>query len=98
MAHLIVGLGNLGEEYQNTRHNTGHLAVEYLQNQPELKGAKLVALESLMNNSGKALLELLKAKSYKLKADSLIVVHDDLDLPLGHFKLSFNRGAGGYRG
>ncbi|MHB8651539.1 MAG: aminoacyl-tRNA hydrolase [Minisyncoccota bacterium] len=55
----------------------------------------LVAPETFMNNSGKALVTLVKSKK---QAEQLVVVYDDLDLPLGTLKISFDRGSGGHRG
>lgn len=113
---IIVGLGNPGSDYSETRHNAGRLALEYFAKKndfPDWKesnkyfslisegeiGKKPVLLllpETFMNNSGKAIAHL-KAKSYKLKAE-LIVLHDDIDLPLGKIKISFGRGSGGHKG
>lgn len=52
--------------------------------------------QTFMNESGKAVKTL--TKSYKLKAESLFVVHDDLDLPLGKIRISSGRGSAGHRG
>jgi len=57
----------------------------------------LVLPELFMNNSGKALKKLQTANR-KLKTDNMIVLHDDLDLPLGKFKIVFNRGPAGHKG
>lgn len=57
--------------------------------------AALLLPETFMNKSGSALKALVTSKK---KAHSLIVVHDDLDLPLGKLKISFNRNSGGHRG
>ncbi|MEK7081757.1 MAG: aminoacyl-tRNA hydrolase [Patescibacteria group bacterium] len=51
--------------------------------------------ETFMNKSGEAISKLIKSKK---AAEDLVVIHDDLDLPLGRFKISFNRGTGGHRG
>ncbi len=56
---------------------------------------ELILPEGFMNNSGKSLKPLITSVK---KAESLIVVHDDLDLPLGRLKITFNRGPGGHRG
>jgi PTH1 family peptidyl-tRNA hydrolase len=56
----------------------------------------LVKPQTFMNNSGKAIK--LLTKSFKLKAESLFVIHDDLDLPLGKMKISIGRGSGGHKG
>jgi hypothetical protein len=93
MKYVIVGLGNPGEEYVHTRHNAGHIIVAELAKRD--LNAKLVPLESMMNNSGTAVAVFVKNQK---EAEKLVVIHDDLDLPLGAIKLSFGRGAGGHRG
>lgn len=55
----------------------------------------LLEPETMMNNSGKSLLTLVKSKK---QAKQLVVIYDDLDLPLGKWKFSFNRGSGGHKG
>lgn len=92
--YIVVGLGNPGEEYARTRHNTGSLAVEFLR-EKGLEGVKLVTLDSYMNRSGAAVAKLVKSKK---AAEKLIVIYDDLDLPLGSMKISYNRSSGGHRG
>ncbi len=111
----IVGLGNPGEEYKGTRHNTGRMVVEdfakkhefpdwvfdkkinALKSEGKVKKEKVLLLlpETFMNNSGNAVMKVITSKK---KAANLIVVHDDLDLPLGKFKISFARGSGGHKG
>ncbi len=115
MAYIIVGLGNPGEEYVNTRHNVGRIVLETFAKKNDFspwdKSGKLNALvsegkigkekvqlvmpETFMNKSGASVSPLIKSAK---AAEKLIVVHDDLDLPLGRFKVSFNRGPGGHRG
>lgn len=111
----IVGLGNPGEEYELSRHNTGRIVLaEFIKAQkikePEFN-KKLNALiaegkikkekfqiimpETFMNNSGKSIKPLVTSKK---KAESLVVIHDDLDLPLGRFKISFGSGSAGHKG
>lgn len=115
MQYFIVGLGNPGEEYADTRHNAGRMVVEQFRKKndfPEWKrdaGLKaliakgafgkdkvtLVAPDNFMNVSGKSVAPLVKnAKD----AERTIVVYDDLDLPLGTMKISFNRSSGGHKG
>lgn len=93
----IVGLGNPGEEYEGTRHNTGKEAVEFFESKNKISPKKLSAIHSneFMNNSGKAVGKIIKSKK---AAQNLIVVHDDLDLPIGKIKISYNKGVGGHRG
>jgi len=92
--YIVVGLGNLGEEYKNTRHNTGRLAVEYLEKK-DISKIKIVHLDTFMNKSGSGVAKIVKSKK---AAEKLIVIYDDLDLPIGSMKISYNRGSGGHRG
>lgn len=92
---LVVGLGNPGKEYENTRHNTGRILVGILQQKLENKKIKFVTPDNFMNNSGKTVASLIKKKK-DLK--DLVVIHDDIDLPLGKIKISFNRSSGGHNG
>src|SRR3990167_6435348 len=108
---IIVGLGNPGAEYENTRHNTGRMILDMFRQKNDLpewqedkklkslisKKNKITLLlpETFMNKSGEAIAKIIKSKK---AAESLVVIHDDLDLPLGRFKISFNHGAGGHRG
>lgn len=92
--YTIVGLGNPGEEYAETRHNTGRLAVKEL-SKHEIEGVKLVHLETFMNKSGAGVAKVIKSKK---AAQKLVVIYDDLDLPLGSMKISYNRGSGGHKG
>lgn len=90
----IVGLGNPGTEYQGSRHNVGKDFIEHLG--PSLpKKVKILELDVYMNNSGGPIR---KAIPSKKAAEGLIVVHDELDLPLGSVKISFGSGAGGHKG
>ncbi|KKT28582.1 hypothetical protein A3G55_00830 [Candidatus Giovannonibacteria bacterium RIFCSPLOWO2_12_FULL_44_25] len=118
MIRLILGLGNPGKEYENTRHNAGRMAAEYFAKSREFsaKGGPafgwehdkksnalisknsrvIVALpETFMNKSGSAAVKLIKLKK-ELK--DLVVIHDDIDLPLGRFKISYGKSSGGHKG
>lgn len=115
MPYIIVGLGNPGEEYEGTRHNTGRIVLDYSREKfdfPEWeKIGKLNALvsegkigkekfmliepETFMNKSGASVKPVVTSAK---KAENLIVIHDDLDLPVGRMKMSFNRGSGGHKG
>ena len=102
---LVVGLGNPGEEYKNTRHNTGHIVlgmIEKKMGQNPGSRAKLTTgqvkflkPDTFMNNSGKAVAPLIKSKK---DLRDLVIIYDDIDLPLGKMKISFNRSSGGHNG
>lgn len=115
MQYIIVGLGNPGEEYKDTRHNAGRMVLEVFRKKydfPEWtldKSLKalvskgtfgkdkvlLVEPDNFMNVSGKSVAPLVKTAK---DAERTIVVYDDLDLPLGSMKISFNRSSGGHKG
>lgn len=92
---LVVGLGNPGKEYENTRHNTGRIIVGIISKKLEDSKIKFITPDTFMNNSGKAVAPLIKSKK-DLK--DLVVIYDDIDLPLGKMKISFNRSSGGHNG
>jgi PTH1 family peptidyl-tRNA hydrolase len=92
---LIVGLGNPGKKYQNTRHNIGFRVIDELE---FLDREKVVLLKpkTFMNLSGRAVKPLIA--KYKIPVANLWVVHDDIDLPLGRIKISKGRGSAGHKG
>jgi peptidyl-tRNA hydrolase, PTH1 family len=111
---IIIGLGNPGKKFEKTRHNVGFMAVDEFakkNNFPEFKLEKkfealisehiineekiiLAKPQTFMNESGKAVREILKNNS---SAD-LIIVHDDIDLPVGKIKMVKDRGSAGHKG
>jgi PTH1 family peptidyl-tRNA hydrolase len=112
---LIVGLGNPGKEYENTRHNVGFWVVqdlakkyhcslsskkkfEALMGETEIEGEKVfMALpQTYMNLSGRSVCALMNY--FKLSSSDLVVVHDELDLPVGKIKVVRQAGAAGHRG
>ena len=61
----------------------------------KVEGVKVIVPDTFMNHSGKAVTKAVKSKK---AAEKLIVIYDDLDLPLGTMKISYNRSSGGHRG
>ena len=94
MSWILVGLGNPDKEYEGTRHNVGKDFVEALAEKLPKK-AKVAQLNVYMNNSGGPIKKLIASKK---AAEQLVVVHDELDLPLGKVKISFGSSAGGHNG
>ncbi len=92
---LVVGLGNPGAEYEKTRHNTGRIIVGLVAPKLEDKKIKFLTPDNFMNNSGKAVAPLIKTKK---DLENLVVIYDDVDLPLGKIKISYNRSSGGHNG
>lgn len=91
--YIVVGLGNPGEEYAKTRHNTGRMAADFLAE--KIRGIKVLTPDTFMNKSGSFVVKHIKSKK---AAEKLIVIYDDLDLALGVMKISYNRSSGGHRG
>jgi len=92
---LVVGLGNPGAEYEKTRHNAGRILVGMIEKKLNNSKIKFLTPDTFMNNSGKAIAPLIKTKK-DLK--DLVIIYDDIDLPLGKIKISFNRSSGGHNG
>lgn len=91
--HIVVGLGNPGEEYARTRHNTGRMAADFVCEKVE--GVKVLTPDTYMNKTGSFVAKHVKSKK---AAEKLIVIYDDLDLPLGSMRISYDRGSGGHNG
>jgi PTH1 family peptidyl-tRNA hydrolase len=94
---LIVGLGNPGKKFAKTRHNTGHIFVSAYGKQLTANGKAVCRKTSVfVNNSGEEIKKL--TTDYRLPTTDLLIVHDDMDLPLGEFKLQSGRSAAGHKG
>lgn len=112
---LIVGLGNPGPEYEQTRHNAGFWLVDNLSNDLGRNLAReshfnafaakasiaeqevwLLEPQTFMNRSGQSVGAI--ARFYKIAADEILVVHDELDLPPGSAKLKKGGSSGGHNG
>lgn len=111
--YLIVGLGNPGDEYAKTRHNTGFMVLDALAKasntvfedkrygfvgETSLKGRKLILLKPItyMNLSGNAVRYWMNKENIAL--ERMLVVVDDLSLPLGALRLKANGSNGGHNG
>lgn len=94
MSWILVGLGNPDKEYEGTRHNIGKDFLASLKDKLPRK-AKVAELNVYMNSSGGPIKKLITSKK---AAEKLIVLHDELDLPLGRVKVSFGSSAGGHNG
>lgn len=112
---LIVGLGNPGRKYSQTKHNVGFMVVDkladkydlkfnekddYLISQGIIEGKEVALIKPLtyMNLSGRAVRKIANEKILENLPHSIIVIHDDLDLPLGKIKIKKNGSSGGHKG
>ncbi|MBR6739202.1 MAG: aminoacyl-tRNA hydrolase [Oscillospiraceae bacterium] len=111
---LIVCLGNYGKKYENTRHNIGFMAAEKLIAERNLRcnrlrfraltelidfgGSKVLLMmpQTYMNLSGEAVGE--AARFYKIPPERVVVIYDDVSLPLGKLRVRANGSAGGHNG
>jgi len=112
--YIIVGLGNPGKEYEKTRHNTGFMVIDKLSKKYKIDISKekhkaligtgtiegekvlLVKPQTFMNLSGESIQEIMNF--YKEDIDNLIVVFDDIDLPIGTIRIKQNGSAGTHNG
>jgi PTH1 family peptidyl-tRNA hydrolase len=111
---LIVGLGNPGKQFINTRHNVGFMVADCLADtldvkfdnekndalyaQTVIKGEKVIILkpQRFINLSGEVIAEFIKY--FKIDVNDMLVINDDLDLPVGSYKLKSNGSSGGHNG
>lgn len=93
---LVVGLGNPEAKYRNNRHNIGMAVVGELMSSGRVKDIVVKRSDKFMNDSGSCVLKNLKA--YNIQPEALYVIHDDLDIPLGSFKIQFGKGPKGHNG
>jgi PTH1 family peptidyl-tRNA hydrolase len=111
---LIVGLGNPGRAYTNNRHNIGFICLNHFARTHAVKFDRkqgrarigmgrvaenevvLAKPQTYVNLSGKSVSQLVKR--FKISLDDLVIIHDDLDLPLGKIRLSYSSSSGGHKG
>lgn len=109
---LVVGLGNPGETYKNTRHNVGFMAVNHFAGDGakwkkeknaltcamDIGGRRVILVQpqTFMNNSGDAVGPLMAY--YKIPLENVIVIHDDMDLAVGSVREKIGGGSAGHNG
>ena len=111
---LVVGLGNPGDQYENTRHNAGFQVIDALADRGNFpvqrlkfhaltntatvggQGVLVMKPVTYMNLSGQAVGE--AARFYKISPDHVLVISDDVDLPLGKLRIRKGGSAGGHNG
>ena len=114
ISFIVAGLGNPGKEYEKTRHNAGFLSIDYiagklgvsinrakfhaLVGEGEIAGKRALFMkpETYMNNSGVAIAE--AAAFYKIPAQNVIVLHDEISFDPGLFRIRRKGSAGGHNG
>jgi PTH1 family peptidyl-tRNA hydrolase len=114
MTKLIVGLGNPGRSYAGNRHNIGFICLRHFARSRGIKfdqkkglariGTGTVSRNKLvlarpqtfMNDSGQSVSRLVR--KFKVNPQDLLVIHDDLDLPLAKVRISSGSGSGGHKG
>lgn len=111
--YAVIGLGNNGAQYERTRHNAGFIIVDRLVQESDWAYDKYARADlvyghigdhevvyakprTLMNRSGQTVEYLIE--KHTLVSEHIIVVHDDIDLPVGYVRVSLNRGHGGNNG
>ncbi len=111
---LVVGLGNPGEKYAKTRHNMGFLTLDLLAEQEKVRidrlkfkavtaqvtfgGARCLLMkpQTFMNLSGEAVRE--AAQFYKIPPEKVLVIYDDVSIPVGKIRVRPSGSAGGHNG
>ena len=107
---MIVGLGNPGREYDNTRHNIGFMMLNYfpgninqekfdaLYTKTKIDNEDVLFVKPLtyMNLSGQSVVKF--ANYFKIEAKDILIIQDDLDLPLASIKLKYKSSSGGHNG
>ncbi|TSO25802.1 aminoacyl-tRNA hydrolase [Lactobacillus sp. LL6] len=111
---IIAGLGNPGKKYDRTKHNTGFMALDnYLEKnnltldkdkfdgkwtKQKINGEDVVLLEpqTFMNDSGKSVAQV--ANFFKVKPEDVLIIQDDMDMPIGKIRIRANGKSGGHNG
>lgn len=114
---IVIGLGNPGKQYENTRHNAGFMVLDrlkeiagfpdfqmsekfnsFITEKKDAAGEKILLVKPMqfMNRSGEAVKALMTF--YKVPLENITVIHDDLDINVGEYKISEDSSAGGHNG
>lgn len=108
---LVVGLGNPGRKYKTTKHNIGFMCLDYYAKENKLKfkkdnkfsgealkvgGLILLKPHTFMNNSGQSIRKVINF--YDIDIEDVLIIYDDLDLPLGKTRLRERGSSGGHNG
>ena len=111
---LIVGLGNIGKEYDNTRHNVGFMSIDKIINSyglimnkekfdglyvdANINGEKVIFLkpQRYMNLSGEVIRKFVEF--FKIDINDILIINDDLSLPVGKLKIKYKGSCGGHNG
>lgn len=111
MKKLVVGLGNPGKKYKNSKHNIGFMAIDHYVKNNHLKLKKktsmnaeisedgdLILIKPLtyMNLSGRAVKKIVDY--YNIELEDILVIYDDVDLPFAKLRLRYQGGSGGHNG
>ncbi|KRL90279.1 aminoacyl-tRNA hydrolase [Lactobacillus kalixensis] len=111
---IIAGLGNPGQKYDKTKHNTGFMALDnYLEKnnlnfdkdkfeghwtKQKINGEDVILLEpqTFMNESGRSIAQV--ANFFKVKPEDILIIQDDMDMPIGKIRIRANGKSGGHNG
>lgn len=108
---LIVGLGNPGKEYENTRHNIGFMVLNYFPGnidwqekfngkyfKTHINGVSVIFLkpQTYMNLSGDCVIQFVNY--FKIKIEDILIIQDDLDLPFLNYRIKYKSSSGGHNG
>ena len=111
--YLIVGLGNPGKEYENTRHNIGFMMVDYIAEkrnlsfkekmgglfaEDQIDGEKIIVLKPQKYINLSGEVIRKYVDFYKIPIENILVINDDIDLEVGAFKLRLSGGSAGHNG
>ena len=111
---IIAGLGNPGKKYDKTKHNTGFMTMDYYLNEKSLsldknkfeglwtkqkinnKDVILLEPQTFMNESGRSVAQV--ANFFKVKPEDILIIHDDMDMPIGKIRIRADGKSGGHNG